>query len=283
MGEQPMSDGAIYICNVRKVFESGGRLVEAISNVELNISLGSFTTLVGASGCGKSTLLRLIAGLDKPTSGKILIDGLEIAGPGPDRGVVFQSYSLFPWLTVAQNIAFSSRLDVVRAEHNARNAALADRSRSLMKLVGLEAFADAFPHQLSGGMQQRVAIARALLQKPPILLMDEPFAALDVQSRERMQDLLLHVFEVERMTVVFVTHDVEEAIYLGGRVVVLAPHPGRIDSIHDVDLPAKRTQDTKLDPTFLQLRRTLRHRIRGTSTIDRDTESLDAISRGSSH
>jgi len=278
-----MSDRAIYICNVRKVFESGRRSVEAISNIELNIPFGSLTTLVGASGCGKSTLLRLIAGLDKPTSGKILIDGVEIAGPGPDRGVVFQSYSLFPWLTVAQNIAFSSRLEVVRATHDVRNAVLADRSRSLMKLVGLETFAEAFPNQLSGGMQQRVAIARALLQKPPILLMDEPFAALDVQSRERMQDLLLHVFEVEEMTVVFVTHDVEEAIYLGRRVVVLAPHPGRIDSIHDVHLPGKRTQDTKLDPTFLQLLRTLRHRIRETSTIDGDAGSLDAISSGSAH
>jgi NitT/TauT family transport system ATP-binding protein len=264
-----MSNGAVQIRDVRKVFEGGKSPIEAIRNIDLDIPPGSFTTVVGASGCGKSTLLRLIAGLDEVTSGAIFVNDNRVDGPGPDRGVVFQGYSLFPWLTVSENIAFSSRLAAVRSRLDPlRERNLAERSRELMRLVGLEAFADAYPGQLSGGMQQRVAIARALLQKPPILLMDEPFAALDAQTRERMQDLLLRVFEVERMTVVFVTHDVEEAIYLGDRVVVLAPHPGRIDSIHNVGLGAGRTEETKLDPAFLHLLREIRLRIKETSSFD---------------
>jgi NitT/TauT family transport system ATP-binding protein len=269
MGARAMISNALQIRNVSKIFEAAQSRIEAIRGIDLDFPAGSFTTLVGASGCGKSTLLRLIAGLEEVTSGAIFACDREIQGPGPDRGVVFQSYNLFPWLTVAQNIAFSSRLAAVQSRvGRPGERTFAERSRELMRLVGLEPFAHAYPGQLSGGMQQRVAIARALLQKPPILLMDEPFAALDAQTRERMQDLLLHVYEVERMTVVFVTHDVEEAIYLGDRVVVLAPRPGRIDSVHVVNIDAKRTQETKLEPTFLQLIRKIRLRIKETSSFN---------------
>ncbi len=264
-----MISSALKIRNVSKIFDAGRSRIEAIRGIHLDFPAGSFTTLVGASGCGKSTLLRLIAGLEEVTSGTIFAGGREIQGPGPDRGVVFQSYNLFPWLTVSQNIAFSSRLAAVQSRiGRPHERAFSERSRELMRLVGLEPFAHAYPGQLSGGMQQRVAIARALLQKPPILLMDEPFAALDAQTRERMQDLLLHVYEVERMTVVFVTHDVEEAIYLGDQVVVLAPRPGRIDSVHEVIIDAKRTQETKLEPAFLRLIREIRLRIKETSTFN---------------
>jgi NitT/TauT family transport system ATP-binding protein len=276
-----MTKGAIRVSRLRKVFGTGQRKIEALSSIDLDIPAGCFTTLIGASGCGKSTLLRMIAGLESATEGAIEINGSIVADPGPDRAVVFQSYSLYPWLTVAENIAFSSRLKVNK--NNVRDpkpGSIDDRARSLLNLVGLEPFADSYPNQLSGGMQQRVAIARSLLQRPPILLMDEPFGALDAQTRELMQDLLLHVVEVERSTVLFVTHDVEEAVYLGDRVVVMAPHPGRIDSVHVIDQTRRRTQDSKLEPVFLSHLRTIRHRIKETSTMSIDDGMLEALSLG---
>ncbi|MAQ38449.1 NitT/TauT family transport system ATP-binding protein [Rhodobacter sp. 140A] len=267
-----MSAPIIQISAVSKVFGRGGDEVTALAGLDLEIARGSIVTLVGASGCGKSTLLRILAGLDAQTEGEVRVDGQAVHGPGPDRGVVFQSYSLYPWLTVEQNIAFSTRLAANR--RRGEKAAHAARARALMQLVGLEKFANAYPHQLSGGMQQRVAIARALHLRPPILLMDEPFGALDAQTRELMQDLLLHVFEQEGCTIVFVTHDVEEAIYLGNRVVVLAPHPGRLDSVHEVSLPAHRSRDMIASPEFLELRRKVTERIRATSTMTNDLSAL---------
>lgn len=274
-----MTKNAIQVRSLSKSFTTAAKHVHAIEDMTLDVTEGSFVTLVGASGCGKSTLLRMIGGLERSYSGTILVHGQEVAGPGPDRALVFQSYSLYPWLTVAENIAFASRLSGHGTMHaGERQKDTVERARRLMHLVGLEPFANSYPSQLSGGMQQRVAIARALLQKPSILLMDEPFGALDEQTRELMQDLLLHIFEVERMTVVFVTHDVEEAIYLGNKVVVLAPSPGRIDSAYDVSLRARRTQETKLAPEFLSLLGTIRQRIKATSIMAIDAGMLEALS-----
>ena len=194
-------------------------------------------TVVGASGCGKSTLLRLIAGLESVTSGEIEAAGARVLGPGAERAMVFQNYSLYPWLTVMGNIKFPRQLSIHSRDSTSSDVeAASGRADALLQLMGLSSVETAFPAQLSGGMQQRVAIARALMTRPRILLMDEPFGALDAQTREVMHDLILHVCALENCSVVFVTHDVEEAIYLGQRVVLMAPQPGRMDCIYDVPL-----------------------------------------------
>ena len=219
----------------------------ALNDVNLGIADNEFITLVGASGCGKSTLLRTLAGLETHSRGDVLVDGQAITGPGQDRAMVFQHYSLYPWLRVTENIRFCRQLSTHTQDRSSADVeAASGRADALLQLMGLTASSQAYPNQLSGGMQQRVAIARALMGKPQILLMDEPFGALDAQTREVMHDLILHVHRLERTTIVFVTHDVEEAIYLGHRVVLMAPRPGRIDSVYDVPLPAKREQDMKL-------------------------------------
>ena len=271
-----MSDAKIRIQQVGKTFVSEKREVEALQAVNLDIQPNEFITFVGASGCGKSTLLRIIAGLETLSCGEILLDGKPVDGPGVDRAMVFQHYSLYPWLTVMKNIKFCRQLkvisDTVRGDGDVETAAgLAD---ALLSLMGLTIFAEAFPSQLSGGMQQRVAIARALMPKPATLLMDEPFGALDAQTREVMHDLIRHVHRLEKTTILFVTHDVEEAIYLGGRVVLMAPRPGRIDSIYDVPLPAQRHQDMKLSPEFTALKREILGRIRETSGMQTDLDQL---------
>jgi len=252
----------------------------ALNDVNLGIANNEFVTLVGASGCGKSTLLRTLAGLETHSKGDVLVDGKAITGPGQDRAMVFQHYSLYPWLRVKENIRFCRQLGV--QTHNRTSSdveAASGRADALLQLMGLTASANAYPNQLSGGMQQRVAIARALMGKPQILLMDEPFGALDAQTREVMHDLILHVHRLERSTIVFVTHDVEEAIYLGHRVVLMAPRPGRIDSIYEVPLPALREQEMKLSPEFTRLKRQLLDRIRETSGMKTDLEQLARLSR----
>ncbi|WP_092757001.1 ABC transporter ATP-binding protein [Rhodoferax sp. OV413] len=252
----------------------------ALNDVNLGISNNEFVTLVGASGCGKSTLLRTLAGLETHSKGDVLVDGRPITGPGQDRAMVFQHYSLYPWLRVAENIRFCRQLSAqTRDRSSADVEAASGRADALLQLMGLTASAQAYPNQLSGGMQQRVAIARALMGKPQILLMDEPFGALDAQTREVMHDLILHVHRLERTTIVFVTHDVEEAIYLGHRVVLMAPRPGRIDSVYDVPLPAKREQDMKLAPEFLRLKRQLLDRIRETSGMKTDLDQLQKLTQ----
>jgi NitT/TauT family transport system ATP-binding protein len=239
-----------------------------------------FVTLVGASGCGKSTLLRIIGGLEYHTSGELLADGKPVSGPGADRAMVFQHYSLYPWLRVLGNIKFSRRLGVNRRHITSADVEVAEgRADALLRLMGLSACHNAYPNQLSGGMQQRVAIARALMNRPAILLMDEPFGALDAQTREVMHDLILHVFRLERSTIVFVTHDVEEAIYLGQRVVLMAPRPGRIDTIYQVPFGAERNQDLKHTPEFLRMKNEILGRIRQTSGMETDTEMLQQLSR----
>ncbi|HBM10786.1 ABC transporter ATP-binding protein [Pseudomonas sp. Choline-3u-10] len=271
-----MTNAKIRIQQVGKTFISDTREVEALQSVSLDVRPNEFITFVGASGCGKSTLLRIIAGLETLSRGEILLDGNPVDGPGVDRAMVFQHYSLYPWLTVMKNIKFCRQLkvisDTVRGDGDVETAS--GRADALLSLMGLTNFADAFPSQLSGGMQQRVAIARALMPKPATLLMDEPFGALDAQTREVMHDLIRHVHKLEKTTILFVTHDVEEAIYLGGRVVLMAPRPGRIDSIYEVPLPAQRNQDMKLSPEFTALKREILTRIRETSGMQTDLDQL---------
>jgi NitT/TauT family transport system ATP-binding protein len=274
------SQPKIIIKDLDKFYGSGERRTHALQNVSLNIASGEFVTLVGASGCGKSTLLRTLGGLEEYADGDITCNGKIVDGAGPDRAMVFQSYSLYPWLTVTQNIKFCRRLDYHRDNTSSADVEFASgRADALITLMGLEHVAKSYPAELSGGMQQRVAIARALMVRPDVLLMDEPFGALDAQTREVMHDCIRHVHQLEKTTIVFVTHDVEEAIYLGQRVVVMAPRPGRIDSIIDVLFGGYRHQDLKLSPEFIALKRQILDRIRETSGMKTDLEQLDKLTR----
>jgi len=251
-----------------------------LDRVSLHVAPGEFLVLVGASGCGKSTLLRILAGLETFDSGRVILDGQPVHGPGADRAMVFQHYSLYPWLTVKDNIRFSRQLRVVRDQLTSSDVeAASGRSDALLSLMGLSHAASYYPNQLSGGMQQRVAIARALMNRPKLLLMDEPFGALDAQTREVMHDLIRHVHQLEGTTIVFVTHDVEEALYLGDRVVVMAPRPGRIDSVIGVPFGRQREQDLKATVDFLALKRQILHRIRETSGMKTDRDMLDQLSQ----
>jgi len=219
---------------VSKEFALQGQRIEALRDANLRVRPGEFVCLIGASGCGKSTLLRIVAGFDTVTRGQALMWGRPITGPGPERGMVFQDYGLFPWLTVRGNIGFGPS---ARGRPTQEGRETVDR---FITLVGLQRFADAYPHQLSGGMKQRVAIARVLANDAEIVLMDEPFGALDAMTRERLQDELLEIWQRTRLTVLFVTHSIEEAIFLGDRIMVMSPGPGRIDSEFIVDLPRPR-------------------------------------------
>jgi NitT/TauT family transport system ATP-binding protein len=274
-----MSTPRIQIDALNKRFETTTRsAVIALQDAHLKIAPGEFVTLVGASGCGKSTLLRIVGGLESASSGTVSVDGQPITGPGIDRAMVFQHYSLFPWLTVTENIKFCRQLKVHRDISTLGDVEAAEgRADALIRLMGLNHVAKAYPNQLSGGMQQRVAIARALMARPRILLMDEPFGALDAQTREVMHDLILHVSILEKTTLLFVTHDVEEAIYLAHRVVLMAPRPGRIESVLTVPLPDYRNQDMKQTPEFLALKKQILAGIRATSGMQTDQELLDRL------
>jgi NitT/TauT family transport system ATP-binding protein len=239
----------------------GGAPTRALEPVSITVGDNDFVTILGPSGCGKSTLLRMVAGLDRPTAGQILLDRKPVAEPGPDRGMVFQSYTLFPWLTVAENVAFGLREKGVPATERSRIAG------EWLERVGLTAFAEHYPKQLSGGMQQRTAIARALANDPAILLLDEPFGALDNQTRALMQELLLGIWERDRKTVLFVTHDIEEAIFLASRVVVMTARPGRIKSEVTVDLPHPRHYTLKTSPEFSRLKAQLTEDIRSEAVL----------------
>ena len=227
---------------IRSVTKTFGALT-ALDDVSLDIADGTFLSLVGPSGSGKSTLLDLLGGLATPTSGEVLIDGEPVRGPGLDRGVVFQQYALFPWRTARANVEFG--LEGGRLGKRQR----AERAREYLSLVGLSGFEDRYPHELSGGMKQRVAIARSLAYDPAVLLMDEPFAALDAQTREQLQDELLRIWRRTGKTIVFVTHGIDEAVYLGQQVAVLTSRPGRLKAVVDVDL-GDRTGDVRSDPAF---------------------------------
>jgi NitT/TauT family transport system ATP-binding protein len=241
--------GAIQIAGISQVFKTSGQDVAALSDVSLDIKPGRFVVLVGPSGCGKSTLLMMLAGLLQPTSGTILINGAPIEKPDPDRvGVVFQEASLFPWLTAEENVEFPLALrSVAKAERRAK-------AEDALKLVGLDGFGKRHPHELSGGMKQRVSIARGLVQDPPVLLMDEPFAALDEQTRMTMGDELLRIWAATGKTVVFVTHSLTEAVYLADEVAVMSARPGRIIDHLQVQLARPRTYEMLSGDAFGTLR-----------------------------
>ncbi len=245
-GRQPF----IAYCNVQKSFRDAreGRIVRALADVSLDIDRGEFVTVIGPSGCGKTTLLNMLAGFEQPSAGRVLLEGQPIEGPGADRGVVFQEYALFPWLTLRQNVAYGPR---ERGLPAARIRELTDRTLAMVRLAGAE---NRYPHELSGGMRQRAAIARVLVNDPKILLMDEPFAALDAQTRARLQQEVARIWIDTRKTVFFVTHSVEEAVLLADRVIVMTASPGRLTADVRVDLP--RPRDATSAP-FNDHRRTL--------------------------
>jgi len=234
----------------------GGAPTIALQPVTLAVEDNDFITILGPSGCGKSTLLRIVAGLDTPTTGRVVLDGTPVTAPGADRGMVFQSYTLFPWLTVHENICFGLREKAMPQAEQDEIAA------HYIARVGLAGFEQHYPKTLSGGMQQRTAIARALANDPKILLLDEPFGALDNQTRSLMQELLLGIWETEKKTVLFVTHDIEEAIFMAGRVVVMSARPGRIKAEVAVDLPHPRLYTVKTAPEFSALKARLTEEIR---------------------
>lgn len=250
-----MNRAKLKIEGVCKVFGEGADAWPALENVNLAIEENEFVSLVGASGCGKSTLLSIVAGLQNASQGVILVDNHVVDAPGRDRGVVFQSYTLMPWLTAQENVEFALR--GTGAGKKERQSV----AREHIALVGLERFANHYPAQLSGGMKQRVAIARALSYRPKILLMDEPFGALDALTRRHMQALLTHIWQNHRLTVLFVTHDVEEAIYLSDRVVVMAAQPGRIKETVNIDLARPRDDDMAA-PGYQELYRYVLNSIR---------------------
>ena len=228
----------------------------ALQATDLQVAQNDFVTILGPSGCGKSTLLRIVAGLDQPSGGEVLLDGRRVAAPGADRGMVFQSYTLFPWLTVRDNVCFGLR------ERGLPRAQQLEIAQAFIHKVGLAGFEHHYPRQLSGGMQQRTALARALANGPRMLLMDEPFGALDHQTRELMQELLLGIWEAERTTVLFVTHDIDEAVFMGSRVVVMSARPGRIKLDRPVALPHPRHYSVKTTPVFAELKAELMEQVR---------------------
>jgi nitrate ABC transporter ATP-binding subunit len=242
----------LTIRGVTKRFSVGDGEVEALAPVDLSIPTGEFVCMIGASGCGKSTLLRIVAGFEEPTTGNVAMYGKAITGPGSDRGMVFQDYALFPWMTVRENISFGPRQRQLPREEIARTA------DEFVRMVGLERFADRYPNQLSGGMKQRVAIARVLANDASILLMDEPFGALDALTREQLQNELLQIWKRTGVTAIFVTHSVEEAVLLADRVLVMSAGPGRIDSDFRIDLPRPRDVSS---PEFNALRRDIARRL----------------------
>ena len=245
-------DELIRVDHVTKRFNGPTGEIEALRGADLHIAAGEFVCLIGASGCGKSTLLRIVAGFEPASEGQVIVAGRPVTGPGPDRGMVFQDYGLFPWLSVRGNIVFGP------AARGLGRKEVAEIAERYIDIVGLRAFADAYPHQLSGGMKQRVAIARVLANDARVLLMDEPFGALDAMTRERLQDELLDLWQRTGLTVIFVTHSIEEAIFLADRVVVMSPGPGRIVSDQRVLLDRPRDVSS---PVFNELRRELSARL----------------------
>jgi NitT/TauT family transport system ATP-binding protein len=243
----------LQVRDLSKSFSAPGRPpTQALDGISFDLHRRELACVIGPSGCGKSTLARLVAGLEQPTSGEMLIDGKPIHGPGADRGMVFQSYTLFPWLTVLRNVMFGMEVSGAATSTDAERDA-----RMWLEMVGLSKFATAYPHQLSGGMKQRVAIARALANRPRMLLMDEPFGALDAQTRCQMQSYLLQIWKQVDITVMFITHDLDEAIYLADRILILDAHPGRLREVMEVPVPRPRGPDQFLDPTFIAARRHL--------------------------
>ena len=253
--------GFLSVEAVQKNFPGvrGGPPTQALEKIDLTVDDNDFITILGPSGCGKSTLLRIVAGLEQPSTGRVLLDGAPVSRPGPDRGMVFQSYTLFPWLTVRENIRFGA-------------LATPEIADALIGKVGLRGFENHYPKMLSGGMQQRTALARALANDPKILLLDEPFGALDNQTRALMQELLLGIWEADRKTVLFVTHDIDEAIFMANRIAVMSARPGRIKATLAIDLPHPRHYTMKTAPEFSRYKAEITEQIR--------VESIKAVEMG---
>ena len=235
----------LEVRDLGKTFEAHEGTVTALQGLSFSVHRREFMCVIGQSGCGKSTLIRILSGLEHPTSGELLLDGRPVHGPGPDRGMVFQNYTLFPWLTVKENVLFGPRMA------GRKGTAVESEARQWIEMVGLSDFENAYPYQLSGGMKQRVAIARALANQPRILLMDEPFGALDAQTRAQMQEYLLQIWKNIDITILFITHDLDEAVFLADRILVLKARPGRIDEIIEVPVPRPRHLDQAVQPEFL--------------------------------
>jgi NitT/TauT family transport system ATP-binding protein len=278
----------LQVRQLEKVYRLRRETLRALDPTSFQVGDGEFVTLLGPSGCGKSTTLQIIAGLEEASAGEVLLDGEQVVGPGRDRGMVFQNYTLFPWLDVAANARFSFALGGNQVRHRAAAAPddAGTRVDSLLELMGLRKFCHAYPRELSGGMKQRVAIVRALANRPKVLLMDEPFGALDAQTREEMQELMLLLHAHDRTTILFVTHDVEEAIYLSTRILVFSGRPGRI--LEDVTVPfgpgIDRHLDVKLSVEFMQLKRKLIHLLHPGAHVDMDRQALLAsLVRQSNH
>lgn len=241
----------LEVSHLNKIFDTQQGSVTALNDINFKTHRREFVCVIGPSGCGKSTLIRTLAGLESPSSGEVLLDGKPVFDPGPDRGMVFQGYTLFPWLSVKKNVMFG-------LEMRGHSKATAEgEAMDWIELVGLNKFSDAYPHQLSGGMKQRVAIARALANKPRILLMDEPFGALDAQTRGKMQANLLEIWRNIDITVLFITHDLDEAIYLADRILVLKAHPGEVHELIEVSVPRPRSVEQFISPEFLATKKRL--------------------------
>ena len=255
----------LEVSNLGKRFQSSDGPMEVFSGIDFQVYRREFMCVLGASGCGKSTLVRILAGLESPSQGSVHLDGTSVSGPGPDRGMVFQSYTLFPWLTVKKNVMFGL-VSTGRGGEQAESEA-----RQWISLVGLSNFEHAYPHQLSGGMKQRVAIARALANRPRVLLMDEPFGALDAQTRAQMQSYLLQIWKNIDITIIFITHDLDEAIYLADRILVLEPNPGRVKELIENPVPRPRSEDQFLSPAFLSTKKHLESLIHAKSDDEPDS------------
>jgi NitT/TauT family transport system ATP-binding protein len=245
----------LSVRKLKKCFDRNGETHTVFDNVSLDIHRREFICVVGASGCGKSTLARIVAGLDEASDGEILLDEKPVAGPGPDRGMVFQGYTLFPWLTVRSNVMFGLKM-----QGKGDTSAQAE-ARQWLDMVGLSKFEHSYPHELSGGMKQRVAIARALANNPRILIMDEPFAALDAQTRCQMQSYLLQIWKKVDATILFITHDLDEAAYLSDRILVMGANPGRVVEFIENPVPRPRSDAQFLSPEFLSLKKRLEEHI----------------------
>ena len=254
----------LEVKDLYKYFTTAKGEITALKNINFKVHRREFVCVIGASGCGKSTLIRILSGLESASTGQMLLDGEPVSGPGPDRGMVFQGYTLFPWLTVKKNVMFGLRSQGM-SEANAEGEAL-----QWIDLVGLEKFSESYPDQLSGGMKQRVAIARALANKPRILLMDEPYGALDAQTRSRMQSYLLQIWHNIDITVLFITHDLDEAIYLADRILVLKAHPGEVQEVIEVPVPRPRDPEQFMSPEFLATRKRIDELIHPPSDEDED-------------
>jgi NitT/TauT family transport system ATP-binding protein len=262
----------LEVRNLNKRYATAQGETEALRNINFTVHRREFVCVIGASGCGKSTLIRTLAGLEKQSSGEVLLDGKPISGPGRDRGMVFQGYSLFPWLTVKHNVMFGPQMSGHSFDAAERDA------RLWIDMVGLTKFADSYPHQLSGGMRQRVAIARALVNQPRILLMDEPFGALDAQTRARMQTHLLDIWRNIDVTIFFITHDLDEAIYLADRILVLKPHPGEVVEMIEVPVSRPRAAAQFSSAEFLATKARLEALIHPPLAVEADSTEDDAAS-----